>query len=145
MDLPSSKLSWHKKDLSQRGRVPALLLELQIPEDRIPLPLTNTDKEQYINHGDLVGCANYYTILFSCPIIYLNYFWCIKYQHINICMKMEKEMGKGKRKRDSQLAGPGGDLGPAERGQAAHQARQRGNGVGTTPWVWAHVPEEEGG
>jgi hypothetical protein len=58
------------KDLSRRGRVPALLPELQILEDRIPLPLTNTDKEQYINHGDLVGYANYYTFLFLCPIIY---------------------------------------------------------------------------
>jgi hypothetical protein len=57
MDLPSSKLSWHK-DLFRRGRVPALLPELQILEDRIPLPLANTDQEQYINHGDLVGCAN---------------------------------------------------------------------------------------
>jgi hypothetical protein len=63
MDLPSSKLSWHKRFISE-GRVPALLPELQISEDRIPLPLTNTDKEQYINHGDLVGCANYYTLLF---------------------------------------------------------------------------------
>jgi hypothetical protein len=32
------------KDLSRRGRVPALLPELQIPEDRIPLPLTSTNK-----------------------------------------------------------------------------------------------------
>ena len=35
---------------------------------------------------------------FLCPISYLNYFWCIKYQHIIIYVKMEKEMGKGKRK-----------------------------------------------
>jgi hypothetical protein len=50
-------------------------------------------------------------------------------------MKTEKEMGKGKRKKDSQLAGPGGDFGPVERGrgQAAHQARQQRNGVGTAP------------
>jgi hypothetical protein len=27
-------------------------------------------------------------------------------------------MGKGKRKRNSQLAGPGGNFGPAERGRA---------------------------
>jgi hypothetical protein len=46
------------KDLFWWGRVPALLPEQQIPEDRIPLPLANIDKEQYINHGDLVGCAN---------------------------------------------------------------------------------------
>jgi hypothetical protein len=53
-------------------------------------------------------------------------------------------MGKGKRKRVSQLAGPGGVFGPAERererprGQAAHSARQwgrrRGDGAGTVPW-----------
>ena len=47
------------QDLFQRGQVPALLPELQILEDRIPLPLANMDKEQYINHGDLVGCANF--------------------------------------------------------------------------------------
>jgi hypothetical protein len=35
-----------------------LLPELKIPKDRIPLPLANIDKEQYINHGDLVECAN---------------------------------------------------------------------------------------
>jgi hypothetical protein len=46
-------------------RVPALLPELQIPEDRIPLPLTSIDKEQYINHGDLVGV---------CPLLYLIIF-----------------------------------------------------------------------
>jgi hypothetical protein len=107
MDLPSSKLSWHKRFISE-GWVPALLPELQISEDRIPLLLTNIDKEQYINHGDLVGCANYYTLLFSCPIIYLNYFWCIKYQHINIYMKIGKRNGKRKKKRNSKLTGPGG-------------------------------------
>jgi hypothetical protein len=38
--------------------VPALLPELQILEDRIPLLLAKIGNEQYINHGDLVGCAN---------------------------------------------------------------------------------------
>jgi hypothetical protein len=46
------------KDLFRRGQVPALLPELQIPEDRIPLLLAKIGNEQYINHGDLVGCAN---------------------------------------------------------------------------------------
>jgi hypothetical protein len=32
--------------------------KLQIPEDRIPLLLAKIGNEQYINHGDLVGCAN---------------------------------------------------------------------------------------
>jgi hypothetical protein len=59
-----------------------------------------------------------------------------------------KKNGKRKKKRDSHLAGPVGDFGPAERGRArgqvAHQARQWGNGAGTASWVWAHVPEEGG-
>jgi hypothetical protein len=46
------------KDLFRRGRVPALLPELQILEDRIPLLLAKIANEQYINHGDLVECAN---------------------------------------------------------------------------------------
>jgi hypothetical protein len=63
---------------------------------------------------------------------------------MNIYMKIGKRNGKRKKKRDSQLAGRGGDFGPAERGQVAHQARQWGNGAGTVPWAWAHVPEEGG-
>jgi hypothetical protein len=59
-----------------------------------------------------VGCANSYTLLFLCPIIYLDYFWCIKYQHINIYMKMGKRNGKRKRERIFQLAGSGGNFGP---------------------------------
>jgi hypothetical protein len=55
-----------------------------------------------------VGCANYYTLLFLCPIIYLNYFWCIKYQQINIYVEMGKRSGKRKKKRNSRLTGLGG-------------------------------------
>jgi hypothetical protein len=33
-------------------------------------------------------------------------------------MKMGKRNGKRKKKRNSQLAGPGGNFGPAERGRA---------------------------
>jgi hypothetical protein len=47
------------KDLFGRGRVPALLPELQISEDRIPLLLAKIGNEQYINHGGLVECANF--------------------------------------------------------------------------------------
>jgi hypothetical protein len=47
------------KDLFRRGRVPVLLSELQIPEDRIPLLLAKIGNEQYINHGDLVESANF--------------------------------------------------------------------------------------
>jgi hypothetical protein len=47
------------KDLFWRGRVPALLPELQILEDRIPLLLAKIGNEQYINHDDLVECDNF--------------------------------------------------------------------------------------
>jgi hypothetical protein len=43
-------------------------------------------------------------------MIYLNYFWCIKYQHIILYMKMGKRNGKIKRKRVFLLAGPGGEI-----------------------------------
>jgi hypothetical protein len=62
------------KDLFRRGRVPALLPELQIPEDRIPLRLAKIGNEQYINHGGLVECAKFLNIIIWCPIIYLDYF-----------------------------------------------------------------------
>jgi hypothetical protein len=48
-----------RKVYSLRGRVPALLPELQFLEDRIPLPLAKLGKEQYINHGGLVECAKF--------------------------------------------------------------------------------------
>jgi hypothetical protein len=47
------------KGLFLRGRVPALLPELQFLEDRIPLPLAKIGNEQYINHGGLVGCDKF--------------------------------------------------------------------------------------
>jgi hypothetical protein len=47
------------KGLFRRGRVPALLPELQFPKDRIPLLLAKIGNEQYINHGGLVECAKF--------------------------------------------------------------------------------------
>jgi hypothetical protein len=93
-------------------------------------------------------------IIILYPKIYLDYFWCIKYQYIYIYIKkIGKEKGKRKRKRKeiSSASWVGGDFGLAERGrarprgQAAHLARQRGNGVGTAPWARAHVPRGGGG
>jgi hypothetical protein len=55
-----------------------------------------------------VGVCHFLYLIFWCPIIYLDYFWYIKYQHISIYMKMEKRNGKRKRKRKFQLAGLGG-------------------------------------
>jgi hypothetical protein len=72
----------------------------------------------------LVGCANSYTLLFLCPVIYLDYFWCIKYQHINIYMKMGKKWEKKKEKGFlASWAGGGGVIfGPAK----GERARWRG-------------------
>jgi hypothetical protein len=98
MDLPSSKLSWHKRFISEGpGSCPSS--GAINSEDRIPLPLTNTDKEQYINHGDLVGCANYYTLLFLCPIILFKLFLVHKISACKyICENRKKKWEKEKEK-----------------------------------------------
>jgi hypothetical protein len=129
MDLPSSKLSWHKRFISEgSGSCPS---SRAINSGEIPFPLTNTDKEQYINHSDLVGCANYYTLLFLCPIIYLNYFWCIKYQHINIYRKIGKRKWERKKKKGFSASWAGGGVfGPAGRERARGRA---GGRVGKRP------------
>jgi hypothetical protein len=86
----------------------------------------------------LVGCAISYILLFLCPIIYLNYFWCIKYQHIIIYMKMGKRNGKRKRKGNSCSLGRGVILahpGASARARAAggplgpSAGKMTGNGV----------------
>jgi hypothetical protein len=33
-------------------------------------------------------------IIILCPIIYLDYFWCIKYQYMHLYMKIGKEKGE---------------------------------------------------
>jgi hypothetical protein len=38
-------------------------------------------------------------IIILCPIIYLDYFWCIKYQYIYIYIKIGKEKGKRKKRK----------------------------------------------
>jgi hypothetical protein len=43
------------------------------------------------------------------------------------------ENGKREKKRNSQLAGPGGNFGPAERGAGGPLGPPAGDGVGTTP------------
>jgi hypothetical protein len=46
---------------------------------------------------------------FLCPIIYLDYFWFIKYQYIYIYIIIGKEKGKRKRKGISLASWAGGD------------------------------------
>jgi hypothetical protein len=58
-------------------------------------------------------------------MIYLDYFWYIKYQHISIYMKMGKGNGKRKRKREKQLAGPGGEISAHPGARACARARLR--------------------
>jgi hypothetical protein len=90
-------------------------------------------------------------ILFLCPIIYLDYFWCIKYQYMNIYMKIGKRNGKGKKKRNSQLTGLGEILAQRARararghGQAAQPAHGGAERRGRTLWVRAHASARGGG
>jgi hypothetical protein len=73
-------------------------------------------------------------IIILCLIIYLDYFWCIKYQYIYIYIKIGKEKGKRKKEKGfPQLARPGGggEFGPAERGRAGRRPTWPASG-GTT-------------
>jgi hypothetical protein len=80
-------------------------------------------------------------IIILCPKIYLDYFWCIKYQYI---------YRKGKRKGFSLLAGPGGDFGPAGRGRAAprqnrpRRPTRRGDGAADAVGVGPRARERRG-
>jgi hypothetical protein len=67
-------------------------------------------------------------IIILCPIIYLDYFWCIKYQYMHKYMKIGKRNGKRKRKRDFLLAGPGGRF-SAQPSAGARASRRPTNGV----------------
>jgi hypothetical protein len=75
-------------------------------------------------------------VIILCPKIYLDYFWCIKYQYIYIYINKKR-----KRKEISSASWAGGDSAQPSAGQATHLARQRGNGaVGM-----GHVLEGGGG
>jgi hypothetical protein len=59
-------------------------------------------------------------------------------------MKMGKRNRKRKKKRNSQLARPGGGI-LAQRARAGGPlGPPAGNNAVTTPWAWAYVPEEGG-
>jgi hypothetical protein len=60
-------------------------------------------------------------IIILCPIIYLDYFWCIKYQYMDFYMKIGKEKGEKKKEKGFWIAGPGGIS-----GQPSVGARRRG-------------------
>jgi hypothetical protein len=85
-------------------------------------------------------------IIILCHIKYLEYFWCIKYQYINIYVKMGKENGKKKRKMIF-LANwaQGNSAQPRARARPRGPSRPAsGSGVGTVPCARAHVPARGG-
>jgi hypothetical protein len=95
----------------------------------------------------LVGCANSYTLLFLCPIIYLNYFWCIKYQHTNIYIyENGKNKWEKKKKREFLLAGPGVILAHPDasaRGRRPTRPISRET-AGNDAVAWAHTSARGG-
>jgi hypothetical protein len=91
-------------------------------------------------------------IIILCPIIYLDYFWCIKYQCMHKYVKIGKEMEKGTKKRVSSAswAGGGGGIRPSRsaRGRMGRWPTwpaSGGNGTGTASWARAHLPLRRGG
>jgi hypothetical protein len=94
----------------------------------------------------LVGCAISYILLFLCPVVYLNYFWCINYQHIIIYMKMGKEKEKG-----IPACWAGGRFRPTrarerarERGRRPSRPISEGDGRGRRRGAGPHVSEGRG-
>jgi hypothetical protein len=72
-------------------------------------------------------------IIILCPIIYLDYFWCIKYQYINIYMKIGKEKGEKEKDKEFSVSWARGGFGPAgPRARPRGHAAQLGPPVGTT-------------
>jgi hypothetical protein len=66
MDLPSSKLYWHERSISERsGSGPSSRATNSGGSD--PSPPKKIGNEQYINHGDLMECASFY-ILSLCAL-----------------------------------------------------------------------------
>jgi hypothetical protein len=81
--------------------------------------------------------AKFLNITILCPIIYLDYFWCIKYQYMHFYMKIGKRNGKRKKKRDFPANWVGGILAQPSVGTRAGASgpawpanrEQRGDGV----------------
>jgi hypothetical protein len=86
----------------------------------------------------LVGCAISYISLFWCPIIFLNYFWYIKYWHIIPYEKNGKRKEKIKRKVFPALLGRGGGV------FWPTQARARARGHASWRGWWPSWPSSEG-
>jgi hypothetical protein len=63
-------------------------------------------------------------IIILCPIIYLEYFWCVKYQYIYIYINRKRKRKKEKEKGFPQLAGPGGNSAQPSAGARGRAGRR---------------------
>jgi hypothetical protein len=64
---------------------------------------------------------------------------------MNIYMKIGKRNGKRKKKRNSQVAGPGGDFGPASAGRRPSRPTEERSGAGGRRGCGPTRQREEGG
>jgi hypothetical protein len=94
MDLPLSKFSWHERSISERSvSCPSSGTTISEGSD----PSSPSKNRQLTLHQPwwLSEVCQVLNIIILCHRKYLDYFWCIKYQHIYIYMKIGKEKGKG--------------------------------------------------
>jgi hypothetical protein len=105
MDLPSSKFSWHERSISEwSGSCPSSGAINSGGSDPSS-PIKNWQRTMH-QPWWLNGVCQVLNIIILCPIIYLDYFWCIKYQYMHLYMKIVKE--KGEKEKGFWIAGPGG-------------------------------------
>jgi hypothetical protein len=101
MDLPSSKFSWHERSNSERsGSCPSSGATISGGSD----PSSPSKNRQYTLHQPwwLSEVCQVLNIIILCHIRYLDYFWCIKYQHIYIYMKNGKRNRKKKKEKEKE-------------------------------------------
>jgi hypothetical protein len=73
-------------------------------------------------------------IIILCPIIYLDYFWCLKYQYMHLYMKIGKEKGEKEKEKGFSGSWARGGFWPNERAGARRAGLDSPRGEGTT-WV----------
>jgi hypothetical protein len=69
-------------------------------------------------------------IIILCPIIYLDCFWCIKYQYINIYMKNRKRKGEKKKNKEFSVSWAHGIRPSRARARPRGRSTQLGPPVG---------------
>jgi hypothetical protein len=84
-----------------------------------------------------VGCANYYTLLFMCPIIYLNYFLVHKISIYKYIYEIRKKKWKKEKEREFSASWAGGMSAQRARARAGSPAGPRRSGVARADAVGA--------